>query len=77
MGKGLVAVEVAGVESGCGSDFDGVEAGEPRGALAADESAGAEEGALGLAVAEQGGDGGTSSFGLGLDGGDERGGVDR
>ncbi len=76
-GKGLFAVEVAGIESGCGGDFDGVESREPSSALAADESAGAEKGALGLAVREQGGDGGTGGFGLRLDGGNEWRGVDR
>lgn len=70
-GKGLFAVQVPGVEPGCGGDFDSVESGEPRGALAADESAGAEEGTLGLAGAEQGGDGGPGRFGIGLDGSDE------
>ncbi|MFM9480951.1 hypothetical protein [Streptomyces scabiei] len=77
LGKGLVAIEVAGVETRCGGDFDGVEPGESRGALAAYEPAGAEEGALGLSGSEQGGDAGTCGFGLGFDGSDKWGGVDR
>jgi hypothetical protein len=75
-GEDFVAVEVAGVETGSGSDFDGVEAGEPGRSLVAYLCAGTEEGALGLVGAKQGGDGLTCRFGLGLDGGDEEGGID-
>ncbi len=77
LGKGLVTVQVAGVEAGCGGDLDGVEPGEPRVLGVPELGSGPEVRLLGLGGAEEGGDGGPGFFCPGLDRGDERGRVDQ